>query len=274
MQESTKKSVLKKCEELIKCIENNNIFNLYKLLEFNTSSKSSQKEIIKIIFDKVGKNKLLNIYNQIEVENPFKFLRDCTYRGERGYPFGVRGNCKHRTWTETTIQRDIYFNSEQYKDVLSDIIGYEVTTAYIKNKKRVYPIDLISFSSDNCEINLIELKDIDGKELLLRAMFEIKTYTSFFKKALEEDPFLARGIAREIKARTNKTISEEQVKNSKINKIILAPESIINEKNADYLKDFIKNENFLFYTIAKNKNFPPMYENGKKGKFFDIKKNK
>lgn len=99
-------------------------------------------------------------------------------------------------------------------------------------------------------------KNKEAKDLLIRAIFEITTYASCFRAALNSSyDGLADSIFDRIKDFAN--VTKEQILNAKINKIVLAPKAIINELAFDFYKNtdlseyqFLSIEKIIFLTLS------------------------
>lgn len=225
--------------------------------------------------------------------NPFNepFL-NCHHRIEHKFLFNDKDRNEHFSDEyinkETMIQRNLFYNKELYSETLGMLIGYEVT---IPRNKRLFPVDLIGvkYNGNKLIINIIELKTCElkvkkynkqqgiytttiineSKELLLRAIYEITTYFSAFKYALEcKEDGLCKKLMVEINENLNLECTEEMVRNASIKRVIVVPESAA--KSYFYCNELLNNIELI--TIKTNNLFNENVRVGMKEKFFDLKK--
>ncbi len=256
--------------EWYKFFHNAGVTNRVEIAEYyvqEIGKKFNQKSKIQDVFEK--------IYNNEELELN---AADQYFRKSEEFKIAQRKNTYENEIIskETYIQRNIFNNRSCYKNELGDIFGYEVT---FLRKKRYAPVDLISsnFDGENLTLNLIELKSCKAKtiksparDLLLRTFFEVATYKAYFKKALTHDDELAKAIEEQLKELQGyDKITIEKIKNAKINLTILAPDYIINEKDAELMKGFLKPEIHLL-TISPTKEFSEKSTVKQIGKLFNI----
>lgn len=267
------------------------LFIIKDEFKIKINSKFSHSELTQIYLNEVIG--LARVLNKIETTNPFKEKKlNCYHRVEHKYLFDDEDRNEYYgdeyINKETMIQRNLFYNKKSYKKTLGMLIGYEVT---IPKNKRLFPIDLIGIKYDGNKlvINLIELKTCElkirkynrqqekyeittvneSKELLLRAIFEITTYYSAFKYALEhKEDGLCKKLMSEINKNLNLETTEEMVRNANIKRVIVAPESMID--GACHYNELLNNIELI--TIKTNESFKDNSKVGMKKKFFDLKK--
>ena len=262
---------------------------IYEDINVNVSSKFNHNELANLYVNNINNlNETLSSINDI---NPFDYVKD-----KNGNKIAHRDKYyfDERKWSvnqlntiindEKMLQRNLYINSDLYKDKLGHLIGYEVT---IPKLVRHAPVDLIGvdYKNDNLIINLIELKrcslivtDKDGKEkgkkesseMLLRAIFEITTYYTWFIHALQSNKDgLATCLVKRIKDVLGIVVTEKEIINSEISKIIVAPFSIINEN--EVYESINLTKEIKLVTIEKSEVYNKTKIVSSKEKLFDLK---
>ena len=235
-----------------------------------------QRRNSRILCKKIG-GKLQEVFEKIYNGEGLELDSDKNFRKANEFLLSIRGkDCNNETISkETYIQRNLYNNSNYYEKELGHIFGYEVTFV---RKIRLAPVDLIGYHFDGEKLifNLIELKACKAKtvkrparDLLLRALFEVATYKAYFEKVLAYNDELAVAIQKQLKEKLPHIIIDD-IKKASINLIILAPDYIINEKDNELMKGFLKPEIRLL-TIAPAREFNETTLVGTAGKLFNIK---
>ena len=262
---------------------------IYEDINVNVSSKFTHNEFANLYVNNI--NNLNEILSSIDDINPFDYVKD-----KNGGKISHREKYyfNDRKWSvnqldaiindEKMLQRNLFINSELYKDKLGHLIGYEVT---IPKLIRHAPIDLIGvdYKNHNLIINLIELKrcsliitDKDGNEkekkesseMLLRAIFEISTYYTWFIHALKSnEDGLATCLVKRIEDVLGIVVTEKEIINSKIVKIIGAPVSIINEN--EIYEPINLTKEIKLVTIEKSEIYNKIKLVSSKEKLFDLK---
>lgn len=271
--------ISEKLKEMIEELNSQDLFHFYK--KFYPWNSDNDLMTTTISFVECCPRLLDNINSLIDCRvNPFEEY-SLKHRIDRDYIFSGRKNkiAKTSDTKETMIQRNIFKNKEYYVNDIGKLIGLEVT---IDRTKRGYPVDLISYkinSNDDLEINLIELKKCkikkskDSKEILLRCISEIATYSCVFYYALKNDKDkLAYQLTKLINndLNTNK-FDINHVRNAKINKIILAPLSVINELNQEYFAEIYKKlhlDDFKFVSLKYSVDYS--FDVNNVGKLFEM----
>lgn len=277
MRKDTKASI----DAQISKMTNNNYYKWYQL--FHNAGEANRTEIAKYYVDEIAKkfgqsNKLQDVFEKIYRGDGLKLNSDENFRKAKEFKIAIRGkDCnKEIISKETYIQRNIYNNSSCYEHELGHIFGYEVTFV---RKTRLAPVDLIScnFNDGKLTFNLIELKackaetiKTPAKDLLLRAIFEVATYKAYFEKVLTYNDELAIVLKEHVNnALPNIEISIEDIKNAAIHLIVLAPDYVINEKDNELMKGFLKPEIRLL-TISAARKFDETATVGSEEKLFNI----
>lgn len=277
MRKDTKASIDAKISKMT----NNNYYKWYRL--FHNAGETNRAEIVEYYLKEIAKNFakpnfLQEVFEKIYRGDGLTLNADTDFRKAEEFKISIRGkNCNKETISkETYIQRNIYNNSTYYKNELGHIFGYEVTFV---RATRLAPVDLIScdFNDGKLTLHLIELKackaetiKTPAKDLLLRAMFEVATYKAYFEKVLAFNDELASALKRHInKALPNIEIGMEDIKNAAIHLIVLAPDYVINEKDNELMKGFLKPEIRLL-TISAAREFDKTATVGSTEKLFNI----
>jgi len=251
LSERTIKSINKKMDEAKK-----NKYFVYK--SFQNASVTKSEDTINYTLEK--NDWIYATFNDLLgfKFDPFNEPSNDRVRNEKDYPNHNKTSEKYGNRLidgETMIQRNIYLNNMLYHQ-LETIIDYEIN---IPKERKKASIDLLAYKKDNGKITFIieelkvckfvsgeDLKKEDAKDLLLRAMMEALLYGCYFKKALEDKgENLVKYLMKKIK-----DVSIDQIKNAKIEYYIIAPESIINQKNQEWFKKFDTNK-FSFFTLSQ-----------------------
>ena len=215
-----------------------------------------------------GLKETISQINEAEIPSNYE------YRTEIGYPFKRKNlnevikrkfvNKNNRIAPEHAQKFYLYEYSIIHKKKLKEfgyVIGYELP--FFK-KRGSGAIDLISYDADNNILNLIELKNCamgdkkDSNESILRAILEIETYTKFVKEIIKKEngcDRLYKDIIKELKKLYDLDISLEKIKQAKIQKNILIPESIYdkskkNTKESVYFSEIPKDISIWFIKTA------------------------
>lgn len=277
MRKDTKASI----DEKISKMTDDNYYVWYQL--FHNAGATNRSEIAKYYVDEIAKkfgkpDKLQDVFEKIYRGEGLKLNADTDFRKKDEFKIELRGkNCNEETVSkETYIQRNLFVKSSHYEKELGHIFGYEVTFV---RANRLAPVDLVSFDFNNGKLtlHLIELKackvetiNTPAKDLLLRAMFEVATYKAYFEKVLTYNDELACALKKSIKKVVpDVEISIEDIKNATIHLIVLAPDYIINEKDEEFMKAFLKPEIRLL-TISAAREFDKTTTVGREEKLFNI----
>ncbi len=267
------------------------LFTLKDEFRIKINSKLSHSELTQIYLTRV--KGLTSALNRIEMINPFNEpCLNCHHRIEHKFLFNDKDRNEYfldeYINKETMIQRNLFYNKELYSETLGMLIGYEVT---IPRNKRLFPIDLIGvmYNENKLIINLIELKTCElkvkkynkqkdvytsttineSKELLLRALFEITTYYSAFKYALEcNEDGLCKKLMFEINENLHLKCTEEMVRNASVKRVVVVSQSVA--KSYLYCNELMNDIELI--TIKTNELFNENVKVGMKEKFFDLRK--
>lgn len=269
--------------EKVKKIKNgieykNNLFTLYKILGGFQKQKSIFFESESILvdallnrYDQIERNdkKILNKFlKEIETQNPFENYD--RYREEyridrsnedlenqRSFYF-----CERPGYLERDIEANL-FQSKLYCDTIGIPFCYEFPlNKRIENQTHKMPVDLISYKKEDNTLYIIELKrcnanfsstedEQESKEFLIRAMWEVTTYYSYFMH-IWNDSIQGELLRKELnKLAYNCGIIKENETlptNLKIKKAILAPVNFYNT-NSEYIKCLV--DQFTCFTIER-----------------------
>lgn len=229
-----------------------NIFELYRYFV----GVQQEDLMIQQLKEKIGKN-YLQLMKEIENTKPFAsdfYEMRTDYRESKRFNVEFKEQV-NRTFEPTynkikfehAIQRNIAYNTAEFKEVLGDVLYYEFPLFY-KSKvssSNTGSIDIIAYDEQNNILYLDELKKTSGgnlnkekyyektPELFIRAYAEITTYYAFFKELYEmRQPQFVKFLYSIIK-----NFNQEKYNNLKIKKGIIGPASLFNSKYIDYISD-------------------------------------